>query len=122
MTDEAIKIGKVIWRDEEVVCDGCGNALCANSENWKDHVQAVRGLASERLTAERFGPSYQLRENAHVEVVEFFCHHCRALLSVEIYTDGEPYRWDYQSLAVARDRGYDPVREFRDAPEDWVSF
>jgi acetone carboxylase gamma subunit len=119
---EELKIGKVIWRDSGVYCSHCDAEICGVDENWKDHSLARRGLAAEQLTASRFGPSYKLHPNPRVEVAELFCPTCKGLLSVELYKAGEPYRWDYSTLERGRERGYDPVGEFRNDPDSWIAF
>lgn len=122
MNQTEMKIGNVVWAGEQVQCAHCSERLCDATENWKDHSLAHRGLASERLTPERFGPSFRVHENPNVELAELFCPHCKALLSVELYLVGEPYRWDYRSPELARDQDYDPAREIREDPDSWISF
>jgi acetone carboxylase gamma subunit len=122
MSQTQMKIGNVVWEGEEVRCAHCSERLCEASQNWKDHSLARRGLASERLTPEHFGPSFRVQDNANVELAELFCPNCKALLSVELYLIGEPYRWDYRSADVAGAQGYDPAQEWRDDPSSWISF
>jgi acetone carboxylase gamma subunit len=117
-----MKIGNVVHREEGASCAECGGALCGPGENWKDRALARRGNAAERLNGAEFGESYRVHENEHVELAEMFCPQCRALLSVEIYLQGEPYRWDFRSLATAREQGYDAVAEFKQDPDAWISF
>jgi acetone carboxylase gamma subunit len=117
-----MKIGNVVWAGDEVRCARCSERLWVASHNWKDHSLAKRGLASERLTSEHFGPSFRVHDNENVELAELFCPHCKALLSVELYLVGEPYRWDYRSLDVAAEQDYDLAEDFRRDPAAWISF
>jgi acetone carboxylase gamma subunit len=122
MNQQSMKIGNLAWEGDAVHCGVCDERLCDESQNWKDHSLARRGLASERLTPEHFGPSFRVHDNPNVELAELFCPHCKALLSVELYLAGEPYRWDHRSLEVARDQDYDPMEEFQRDPDAWISF
>jgi acetone carboxylase gamma subunit len=117
-----MRIANLVWTEDAVSCRHCGARLSSPEENWKDHALVERGLATDRLTGENFGPSYRLGKHEEVELAELFCPGCHALLSVETYLKGEPFRRDYRSLEGAAGAGYDPVGEFRDAPEDWVTF
>ena len=117
-----MRIGNLVWTDEAVSCRHCDTRLSRPSQNWKDHALVRRGLASERLTGGRFGPAYRLAKHDQVELAEFFCPGCHALLSVETYLKGESFRRDHQSLEEARASGYDPVREFELDPDAWVTF
>jgi hypothetical protein len=57
-----------------------------------------------------------------VNIVELFCPHCSALLSVELYLADEPLRCTFRRLEDARADGYDAVAEFQKDPEAWISF
>ena len=122
MNNAPMTIGNLLWDGGAVHCARCSERLCDESQNWKDHSLARRGLASERLTPEHFGPSFRVQDNPNVELAELFCPHCKALLSVELYLVGEPYRWDHRSLDVAREHDYDPMEEFQRDPAAWISF
>lgn len=122
MNQTSMKIGNLLWEGGGVHCAFCSERLSDESDNWKDHSLARRGLASERLTPEHFGPSFRVHENPNVEIAELFCPHCKGLLSVELYLVGEPYRWDHRSLDVAREQDYDPMEEFQRDPDAWISF
>jgi acetone carboxylase gamma subunit len=116
------KIGNVVHNGEGSSCAACGERISAPGENWKDHALARRGNAADRLNTGEFGQFYRVHENQHVEIAELFCPHCNDLLSVELYLQGEPYRWDYRSLEEARSQGYDAASEFRENPDAWISF
>lgn len=122
MAPEQMKIGNVLHSESGSSCAGCNEAICGPGENWKEHVLARRGNAASRLNNAEFGESYRVHENQHVELAELFCPRCHDLLSVELYLKGEAYRWDYRSLAMAQEQGYDPVAEFREDPDAWISF
>jgi acetone carboxylase gamma subunit len=122
MTTKEMKIGNIVHTESGSRCGGCAESLCGPDENWKDHSLARRGNAAERLNNGDFGRFYKVHDNEHVELAELFCPHCKALLSVELYLHGEPYRSDYLTLEAGRSEGYDPVAEFRDEPEAWTSF
>lgn len=117
-----MKIGSVVYAESGPSCAHCEEAIGGPDENWKEHSLARRGNAAGRLNGGEFGDHFQVHENEHVELAELFCPHCKALLTVELYQRGEPYRREYQSLESARAAGYDPVAEFRDDPDSWVSF
>jgi acetone carboxylase gamma subunit len=122
MAAEQMKIGNVEHGPSGCSCAGCGGTLCGQGENWKEHVLAKRGNAADRLNQGQFGESYRVHENQHVELAELFCPHCHDLLSVELYLKDEPYRWDYRSLETAKEQGYDPVSEFHQDEDSWISF
>lgn len=119
-----MRIGDVSWDldTHEVACARCSGVICRDDQNWKEHSLVVRKNAAERLNDAQFGATFRVHEHPDVELAEIFCPHCEALLSVELYVTGEPFRWTYQSLDVARRRGYDPVAEMRNAPDQWLSF
>jgi acetone carboxylase gamma subunit len=119
---EQMKIGNVLHGEAGSSCASCNESISGPGENWKEHALARRGNAADRLNTGEFGSSYRVHENPHVELAELFCPHCRELLSVELYLDGEQYRWDYRSLATAQEQGYDAVKEFQQDPEAWISF
>lgn len=119
---DSMRIGNVVWADGTVACAHCGHRLCDSGSNWKDHCLARRGSAADRLNAGEFGAAFKVHENAAVELAELSCPGCKAMLSVELYLDGEPYRSDYRTLEQAREAGYDPVAEFRDDAGSWLSF
>jgi acetone carboxylase gamma subunit len=122
MSTTDMKIGNVVHNGEGSSCAACGERISAPGENWKDHALARRGNAADRLNTGEFGQFYRVHENQHVEIAELFCPHCNDLLSVELYLQGEPYRWDYRSLDEARSQGYDAASEFRENPDAWISF
>lgn len=122
MTSTYMKIGNLVWHDNGVHCAFCEHRLSDESQNWKEFSLARRGLASERLTSDHFGPSFRVQENPNVELAELFCPQCKALLSVELYLLGEPYRWDHRSLEVASEQDYNPMAEFQRDPSAWISF
>lgn len=117
-----MQIGSVVYTDSGAKCAHCSQHFCSPEQNWKEHVVANRGRAAERLNNGQFGEHYQVHEHDEVELAELYCPGCKALLTVEIYLKGEPYRREYQTLESARAAGYDPVAEFRDSPGDWISF
>jgi acetone carboxylase gamma subunit len=117
-----MKIGNVVYAAAGPTCEHCGTTICGRDENWKEHSLARRGNAAERLNDGEFGDHFQVHENEHVELAELFCPNCKALLTVELYLHGEPYRREYQSLESASAAGYDAVAEFRDDADAWVSF
>jgi acetone carboxylase gamma subunit len=117
-----MKIGNLLYGGGKVSCASCEAPITEITENWKDHALVRRGPAAEQLSQERFGEAFRLEKNDSVEVAEFFCPECEDLLSVELYLAGEEFRRDFRSLESAREDGYDPVREYRNEPESWVSF
>jgi acetone carboxylase gamma subunit len=122
MEKDLMKIGNVLHAESGSTCASCGHPLGGPGDNWKQHALARRGSAAERLNGGEFGPFYRVHENQYVELAELFCPECHALLSVELYLKGEPYRRDYRSLEAARESGYDAVAEFKENPELWISF
>ncbi|HKP18273.1 MAG TPA: acetone carboxylase subunit gamma, partial [Gaiellaceae bacterium] len=122
--DRELTFGPVVWRGaaDSVECAGCRARLCGRDENWKEHVLAVRGNAAERLARGEFGTTYRVYAHERVELAELFCPSCSALLSVELYLRGEPYRRDYAPLGAARSAGYDAEAEYAQDPDSWISF
>jgi N-methylhydantoinase B len=120
----ALDFGPVVWRPDAdaVECAVCAARVCGPEQNWKEHAATARGRAYDRLGRGEFGPWFRLYEHDRVEVAEFFCPACRALLSVELYLAGEPYRRDWAPLDVARATGYDARREHAEDPSSWISF
>ncbi|MDO8211648.1 hydantoinase B/oxoprolinase family protein [Conexibacter sp. CPCC 206217] len=104
-----------------VCCAQCAAALSPVDANWKDHVPASRGPAAD-LGERGFGATYRVAPNESVEVAELFCPACHAVLAVELYLKDEPYRWDYQPLAVAHAGGYDPAAECAADAAGWITF
>ena len=119
-----MRIGDVVWDTDahEVRCAPCGERLCADDENWKEHALVKRGNAAERLNGGSFGPAYRVYAHADLELAEIFCPACKALLSVELYLRDEPLRWTYRSLEAAARQGYDAPADYRADPDSWISF
>jgi hypothetical protein len=117
-------IGPVTWDldDGAVRCGGCEATLCTPEQNWRDHCAVSRGPASERLRSEDLGAAWRLHPHPDVELAEFFCPACRALLSVEWYLRGEAHRWTFRTLEAAAGDGYDAPAEFRADPGRWISY
>jgi N-methylhydantoinase B len=120
---EALELGSVTCSltHRTVACSACGGVLSAVDVNWKDRVPAFRRPASD-LNARGFGATYRIEPNPTVEVAELFCPHCRTVLSVELYLEDEPYRWDFCPLDVAAAQGYDAATSFAGDEDRWISF
>jgi N-methylhydantoinase B len=120
---ESRTLGGVDYRlDAKTVhCSECEQELGPTDENWKDRVPLRRRPAAE-LNDRGFGRHYRIEPNPGVELAEFFCPHCRRVLSVEIYLSGEPHRSDFTPLDVAEGRGYTPAGEREQDPGAWISF
>jgi N-methylhydantoinase B len=119
-----IQIGPVAWDPDAdaVSCRVCEQRLCSPAENWKDACVIARGSAFERLRSEEFGARWRIRAHEEVELAEMFCPHCHAILAVEWYLRGEPFRWTYRTIEGARVQGYDAAADFGQHPEEWLVF
>jgi acetone carboxylase gamma subunit len=120
MTDFTIGSVKYEQSAGRLACERCGHQLCEWGANYKDFA-TVRTLTAEQVR-DRISSSFYIKEHDGIEFREFICPGCGRVLDFETYEVGEPARLDYESLAGAREKGYDARAMADESPDSWVRF